>query len=78
LLKTEEKLMGYYDPPETTEVTVSFTCSNDECEHENEDVEVSIFSGDDNAENIECEKCGHYNTVSLAYEHCSCDVRCVC
>jgi hypothetical protein len=70
--------MGYYDQPDTLDATVSFTCSNDECEYENKDVEVSVYATDEVAQDVECAKCGEYNTVSLVVEYCSCDVRCVC
>jgi hypothetical protein len=65
--------MGYYDPPETYELVVSFTCSNDECEHENEDVEA--YSNYKFAEEVEvdCEKCGYSNTVSVGYSGCICN-----
>ena len=38
VLKGGHRQMGYYDPPEYSETEVDFTCKNDECEHENENV----------------------------------------
>ena len=68
--------MGYYDEPETLDTTVSFTCS--ECDFENEDIDVSVYQTDDTAEDVECVVCGHYNTVSLVTEYCSCGDYCRC
>ena len=68
--------MGYYDEPETLDTTVSFTCS--ECDYENEDIEVSIYSGDEDVQDVECVVCGHLNDVSLITEHCSCGDYCHC
>ena len=70
--------MGYYDQPEELDTTVSFTCSDEDCEHENSDVEVCVYKTDDTAEDVPCEKCGHLNTVSLVTEYCSCGDYCRC
>jgi hypothetical protein len=72
--------MGYYDEPETSEVTVSFTCSNDECNHENSEIEVAFFGSFISTENIdvECEKCHLDTQVFIGDESCHCGDRCVC
>lgn len=70
--------MGYYDEPETIDTTISFTCSNEECGFENEDVEVCVYKNDDTAEDVPCEKCEHLNTVDLTTEYCSCGDYCRC
>ena len=69
--------MGYYDPPEYSETEVDFTCKNDECEHENENV-IAYFSGAEEDPEVDCEKCGYSNTVSLVTEYCSCGDHCRC
>lgn len=65
--------MGYYDEPDTLDTTVSFTCSNEECGHENEDVDVSVWATSDTAEDVPCAKCGDLNTVKLGD-----DSGCIC
>ena len=63
--------MGYYDEPDTADVTVSFTCSNEECGHENEDIETSVWATSNTAD-VDCEKCQYENTVSLEDTGCVC------
>jgi len=65
--------MGYYDYPESYDYTVTFECK--ECQHENVNVETSAFSSMGNDIEVDCEKCGYENTVSLedASCHCQCD-----
>lgn len=63
--------MGYYDEPDTADVTVSFTCTDEECGHENKDIETSVWVTSNTAE-VDCEKCEYPNTVSLEYSGCVC------
>lgn len=63
--------MGYYDPPEYSESEVDFTCSNEECGHENESMTAYYSKWDESAE-VDCEKCGYSNTVSLGSSGCIC------
>lgn len=63
--------MGYYDPPEYSETEVDFTCENEECEHENENV-LAYYSGAEESTEVDCEKCGYSNTVSLGSSGCIC------
>ncbi len=62
--------MGYYDYPESYDYTVSFECS--ECAHRNTDIETSSFSSMGNDIEVDCEKCGYENTVSLEDDSCHC------
>jgi DNA-directed RNA polymerase subunit RPC12/RpoP len=55
--------MGYYDYPETHDYTVSFECS--ECTHRNTDIETSSFSSMGTDLEVDCEKCGYENTVTI-------------
>jgi hypothetical protein len=70
--------MGYYDEPESYDATVSFTCSSEECGHENNDIEVAVFSLSDEDVDVDCEKCSGSTRVSISrgsccyQEHCRC------
>jgi len=74
-----EETMGYYDEPETSEATVSFTCSNNECGHENKELEVSFYGSRFTEEiEVECEKCCLDTKVFIGDDSCHCGDRCVC
>jgi len=45
-------------------MSVSFDCSNDECEQPNENVEVVAGRRDDYVD-VECEECGKVNGVDI-------------
>jgi hypothetical protein len=70
--------MGYYDEPQDYEITVSFTCSNPECEHENEDIETSVGHLYVEDADVDCEECGTTNYVSLGDNSCHCGDHCRC
>ena len=67
--------MGYYDEPNTYDLTVSFTCKS--CGHENIDMEVASTSRWN--VNVECENCDFDSELNLEDESCRCpEERCVC
>lgn len=65
--------MGYYDQPESVDVSLSFECS--ECGFENDKADGELLEGTCYAT---CEKCGEQNEWENDYEPCYCGDHCRC